>query len=134
MSPYGSFADNRLPFLIGVAALVFVAGYAFYAALPILAGPSLSMESPVPYQATSSSRVLVSGSTERVQFLWINGNPVALSENGSFAVLRSIPAGYTEFVIKADDRFGRSTEAHIPVLALHTNLSTTTHDKEQEAE
>ena len=78
-------------------------GYTFYAGLPYLLGPSLTV-----METTTNTTTTVSGMTKRVSFLTIDDSPVALQEDGSFMVKRAYPVGYTAVVVSVRDRFGRT--------------------------
>lgn len=92
----------RSGIILGCIAVAVIAGYAFYALLPYLSGPSLSA-----HEATENGVTTVTGRTERVSYLSVNGAPVPLSEDGSFSVKRAYPPGYTAVTLSAKDRFGR---------------------------
>jgi hypothetical protein len=109
---------------IGIVIVIIIV-YAAYAAYPYLAGPSLSIA------ATTSENGIttLSGTTERVSFLEINGYPVALEESGAFNEKRAYPAGYTEVTATARDRFGHSVLRTITLVNTHPIIS---HGTEEE--
>ena len=80
-----------------------VVGYSFFAALPYLEGPALSV-----HETTTQGLTVISGTTARVSFLSIDGAPVSLSENGAFSARRAYPSGYTDVQVSVTDRFGRT--------------------------
>ncbi len=108
-----SVGPRRLAVAIGVAAGFLIVGYSIFAALPFLEGPALSAS----VVATPAGTALIQGSTERVSYLALNGAPVPIDENGSFALERAYPPGYTVIVIAARDRFGRNIEKRFDFLA-----------------
>ena len=83
---------------------VVILGYSIFVSLPFIMGPFLSIDTPTYLNGT----VTLSGKTERVSFLEINGYATALNEDGSFSVLRAYPLGYTAVTVTAKDRFGRT--------------------------
>ncbi len=114
-----SLSPARAIRLLGLALAVFLVGYSAFVALPLLMGPSLSVSDPWEEGAT-----VIKGETARVSFLEINGEAVSLKEDGSFEVRRAFPAGYTDLVIVARDRFGREIRKHITFI-------TNTHGSEE---
>lgn len=82
--------------------------YAGYEARFIVAGPSVSIETPTMWSATSSQRVLVSGNTSHIAFLSINNVQAFTDTSGHFSKEVSLPPGYAIITIAAKDRFGRS--------------------------
>ncbi len=100
---------NKLPpipragALLAALGFIIIVGYSFYAALPYLEGPSLSV-----HETTQNGLTTVSGTTARVSFLSIDDAPVPLSVDGSFSAERAYPAGYTAIQVTVRDRFGRS--------------------------
>ncbi len=96
--------STRFGLWAGGLAVAVLLGYALFAALPYLLGPSLSLDSKVDPDGMAT----ISGSTKRVSFLEINGMTVPLEESGNFSVTRAYPAGYTVVQAVARDRFGRT--------------------------
>ena len=113
MSPISPFADNRVPFLIGATALLIIAGYSLFVALPYLRGPALTVTSPLNMSTVGTPVVHVTGTTERVQYLSVDDQPVALAPDGSFDIVRAYPAGYTVLRVVARDRFNRERSVTI---------------------
>ncbi len=99
-----SLQSGRIALFLGAFALLVILGYSVYAALPLLEGPALSVTATV----MENSAVSISGITQRVSFLELNGAPISLQENGSFLVERAYPPGYTAITVTARDRFGKS--------------------------
>jgi|CXWL01.1.fsa_nt_gi hypothetical protein len=94
----------KIGVLAGIGAVVLILGYALFAALPYLLGPSLTIEAAISTQGMAT----ITGTTKRVSFLEINGMPVSLEENGNFLIERAYPTGYTALQAVARDRFGRT--------------------------
>ena len=101
-----NFQDARTRFGLwaGGLAVVVLLGYALFAALPYLLGPSLTLDSKVE----TTGMATLSGTTKRVSYLSINGLAVPLEESGGFSVTHAYPAGYTALQAEARDRFGRT--------------------------
>ena len=107
MSPVGPLNTNTPLFILGILALLGIFAYGLFVATPYLLGPSLSIISPKEGSTVRSPTVVVQGVTERVSYLSINDLPVPLLEDGTFAVERAFPKGYTVVVVRARDRFNR---------------------------
>ncbi len=123
MSPHKEirFSPARAALVLSLVALCIVVGYSFYAALPYIEGPSMTLQET----QTTEGLTAISGTTERVSFLSIDGAPVPLSEDGTFSVRRAYPRGYTALQVVARDRFGRAITKEIAFVTEQT-LSTTT--------
>jgi hypothetical protein len=96
-------------FLIALALI----GYGFFEARRLIAGPVITISSPVSGSATSSSAVRVSGTAKNIAFLTINDRPAFTDEEGHFSELVSAPPGYTVFTVLGKDRFGRESSQHV---------------------
>ncbi len=132
MSPT-PFSNHSPLILLGALVFLGILGYGLFVATPYLRGPALTIESPKPGASITTPTVIVRGMTERVSFLTVNDLPVPLLEDGSFAVERAYPAGYTVVVVRVRDRFGR--ELTDTVEFLHTtNLPTHGIQKESGSE
>lgn len=132
MSPT-PFSNHSPLILLAVVAFLGILAYGLFVATPYLRGPKLTIESPQSGASVTTPTVIVRGTTERVSFLTVNDLPVPLLEDGSFAVERAYPAGYTVVVVRVRDRFGR--ELTDTVEFLHTtNLPTHGIQKESGSE
>jgi hypothetical protein len=109
MSPSSPFSSQGPVLIIGAVLFVCILGYTLFVASPYLLGPSLTLVSPINGETVTASTVTISGKTERVSYLSVNGLPVPLLEDGAFLIERSFPTGYTVVVIRARDRFGRES-------------------------
>ncbi len=113
MSPVGPLNTNTPLIVLGGLALLGIFAYGLFVATPYLLGPSLSVISPKEGSTVRTPTVVVQGVTERVSFLSINDLPVPLLEDGTFAVERAFPKGYTVVVVRARDRFNREVSETI---------------------
>lgn len=72
---------KHVAIFLGVIAII---GYTLFEARGIIAGPSLSIEHPLT-GATYTDRIVdLSGTTERVSRLTLNGKDISMSEEGVF--------------------------------------------------
>lgn len=130
MSPNSPFTTHSPLILIGALVFCGILAYGAFAASPYLRGPSLIVDSPKAGETVASPTVVIRGSTERVSYLSINDMPVPLLEDGTFAVERAYPTGYTVLVVRARDRFDRELTKTIQFL--HTS-NITTHGIQKES-
>lgn len=84
-----------------------IAAYTLFASFSYLLGPSLTVVTPRQGSTVVTPTVTILGKTERVSYLSINDLAVPVLEDGTFAVERAYPPGYTVLVVRARDRFGR---------------------------
>lgn len=93
--------------LILIVMVALIAGYGLFEARRLLAGPELTILSPLDGSATSTTVVTVEGTAQNIAFLTINDAPSYTDEAGVFVYRFSPPAGYTVVTVAATDRFGR---------------------------
>lgn len=101
---------GKLPVMLAAAGIVGVVVYAALAATPLAAGPELNL---LPVTTLEGNTVRIEGTALRVSRVSINGMDIPLAEDGTFAVERSFPAGYTVLTVRAEDRFLRVRERTI---------------------
>lgn len=96
--------------LRGVLAVVLVAlvGYALLEAVPLLSGPSLTIETPAPYVTGAEGFVTISGTAKYTETLSLNQGPLLIDEKDRFATTLLLPRGSAILTLTATDRFGRS--------------------------
>lgn len=109
-----SFA-NRTYLVLALGGTVVILAYALFATRTLLSGPSLTLITPRD-NLTYSGALLIEGRTARVSYLSVNGSPVPLAEDGSFALERAYPPGYTVLEVRARDRFGREVVRTVPFI------------------
>ena len=97
-------------YLIGTVLLV-GALYGVVEAWPLLAGPSLSIDSPADNAPFQNGIVPVRGVAARTAVLTLDGAPVLHQEDGAFASTLTFPRGSSILTFVAADRFGRSVTA-----------------------
>lgn len=80
--------------------------------------PSLDVSTPQDNQTVSSTLVLVSGSTNPDNVVYVNGYQVSVDEKGNFKKTLSVFSGENQIDIKVVNRFNKSTEKilHITVM------------------
>ncbi|XKT74555.1 MAG: hypothetical protein ACJKTH_00460 [Patescibacteria group bacterium UBA2163] len=117
--------------ILGVIGVLVVIVYGFFVALPYLKGPILTVEQP---RESPEHSLIISGTTERVSTVHINGLEVPLTQEGTFAVERAYPPGYTVVEITATDRFGRSKEKTLTFITEQNYASKKENNEESSTE
>jgi len=97
-------------YLLAVVLSVLVC-YGLIEAWPLVAGPSLSIVSPVNNASYPDGIVDVRGKAIRVAQLTLDGAPVLREEDGSFSSTFPFPRGGSILTFRAIDRFGRTVTA-----------------------
>jgi hypothetical protein len=88
--------------------LLAIVGYGIMEAIPLIAGPSLTIASPVNGASIPDGFMTVSGNAARISSLSLNGAPLLMDENGDFSRLIVLPHGSAILTFTATDRFGRT--------------------------
>ena len=94
--------------ILATLALVLVALYGGYKAIPLLAGPSISLTSPQQTQVFPDNTVLVKGTTKQTENLTLNGTLLPIDSEGRFEKTLIISSGGAILSLTATDRFGKS--------------------------
>jgi hypothetical protein len=92
-----------------IAALFLVALvlYGGWKAAPLLSGPTLSLTSPSEGQSFPGGVVTISGVARHTEKMTLNGAPLLIDSNGSFATTLDLPSGGAILAVTVTDRFGR---------------------------
>ena len=99
-----------IKYLIG-AVLLIGASYGGIEAWPLLAGPSLSIESPIDNATSANGIISVEGKAVRTATLTLNGATVLHDQDGNFSSTLTFPRGGSILTFVATDRFGRVVTA-----------------------
>jgi cytoskeletal protein RodZ len=90
--------------------LLFVMGFISYQYRSYVFSPNLEITSPKEGSTVTSLNIIVTGKTSPDATLFINGQDVALSKDGSFSKEITFFPGETVINVKSENRFGRVTE------------------------
>lgn len=96
-------------YLLATVLLIF-AIYGLTRAWPLLAGPSLSIESPEDNQTFNTGIADIRGKASRVAKLTLNGSSVLHDTSGNFSLTLTFPRGGSILTFVATDRFGRTVQ------------------------
>jgi Glucodextranase, domain B len=93
-------------FLIGVVLLALF-GYGCVEAWPLIAGPTLTIDSPEDQATFPAGIVMIDGTALRAAQLTLDGVPVLHDQEGRFSSTLTFPKGGSILTFAATDRFGR---------------------------
>lgn len=93
--------------LVG-SVLILLIGYGTFKALPLLSGPSLSIDVPTNYTTFADGSVTISGVAHNTEALFLNGGPLLIDPEGRFFKTLLLPSGGAILTLTANDRFGRT--------------------------
>ncbi|MDO8510516.1 MAG: hypothetical protein Q7S15_02740 [bacterium] len=96
--------------------ILFVAGYSFYQARKLIAGPRIAIESPSNGAMLGSSIVEIVGKAENISFISMNDRPIYVDEQGIFKEKLLLAYGYNIIKVAARDKFGRNTVETLEVV------------------
>lgn len=129
-------ARKLIKTIVLVVVLGGVAAYGLFEFRGFLGGPQIAVASPVDGATLTEEMVEVSGLTEHISKITLNGRPIFIDESGAFAERIPLLSGYNVLTLEAVDRFGNETRetrevvyrpAEQPV-APKTETATTTED------
>jgi len=93
--------------------LAITVAYGFFQARTLLHGPTLTVLSPKPGDTVTETLVEITGNTENVNQVSINGKIVTMNTTGEFTKKLVTPNGYGVILVEAKNRFGHHTEQRI---------------------
>ncbi len=99
--------------LLALILLCCTAGYGFFQARTLMRGPVLTVTSPTNGTYIDDDIFEVSGTTENVTHVYLNGKPVPLTTKGTFTETLTTPEGYGTLLVEAENRFGHHREERI---------------------
>jgi Glucodextranase, domain B len=112
-------------YLIG-AILLILLGYGLIEAWPLIAGPTLSISSPINNASVPGGIVTVSGQAKRAALLTLDGMPLLHDQNGDFSSTLTFPTGGSILTFSVTDRFGRNVTETRSIFVPVTNTASST--------
>lgn len=100
--------------IVGVIIMLVV--YSLFAARGIIQNPRISIESPQNGTTIYSPLVTISGNTNTISYLRINGRSIPIHENNTFSNAIVLKEGYNVITLEAGDRFGRTTQRELHLM------------------
>ncbi len=116
MLPY---RDSRLTKIALIVFFVAIIAYAFYESRGMLYGPRIHVESSLT--TVSDPYVVISGTADRIASLTMNGQPIAVTEDGAFEEPLLLVPGLNRIYLDAKDRYGRESQEIIEIVYTEEN-------------
>lgn len=101
--------------LFSVIALI-VVGYTYLKTKDYIAGPQITIASPVNGSTVSNPLIEVVGVAKNISFISLNDRPIFIDGKGGFKEKLLLYPGYNIMSIKAEDRYKRSVEKTIELI------------------
>jgi cytoskeletal protein RodZ len=101
--------------LLGIIAVIAIAGYILFQYLPLLFGPKLEVTSPKQNQRITNNVVIVSGKTDPYATISVEGEDVYVDLTGSFKKSLYVFSGDKKITVVAKNRFGKDTTKEVTV-------------------
>ena len=98
------------------AVFLAIVGYFGFSVNAILKPPSLTVYSPHDEQVFPTSRVVLEGVTEPEVDLEVNGEPVAIEQDGSFKDVLNLPPGVSNLRLTAKKKHSRENQVFLKVV------------------
>ena len=107
--------SKRSTNLLALILLCLTAGYGFFQARTLMRGPILTINSPKGGELIEQELFEVTGTTENVTHVFLNGRPVPLTTKGTFTETLVTPDGYGVLLVEAENRFGHHRQERIEI-------------------
>jgi len=109
--------------------LVLIALFGVYQARFIIAGPTITIDSPANGTTITDRLITLRGSATNIKTLTVNGKTLYTDEIGQFAEKMLLFPGYNVVVVAAEDKFGNRSEERLEFVV---TLPLAQHDNEKE--
>lgn len=120
MLPY---RDSRLTLAALVVFFVIAIGYAIFEARGMVFGPTIDVPSGI--SEVHDPYIVISGRAERISSLSMNGQQIAVTEQGDFSQPYLLAPGYNRIVLDAKDSYGRTREKVLELMYVAAGASAT---------
>jgi len=97
---------NKNKYIFAVLLCALTVGYGIFQARTLIHGPTLIVLSPLPGETISGKLMSVTGNTQHVTHVQVNGKSVTIDISGKFSETLVTPEGYGTILVEAKDRFG----------------------------
>ena len=96
--------------------VVFIIGYSLYEAKKLVTGPNITLTYPLNGATVSDSLLPITGIAKNTTNISLNDKKIYVDEKGNFNEQVLLSYGYNVVSVKAEDKFGRSTEKTLEVI------------------
>jgi uncharacterized membrane-anchored protein len=100
--------------LIAVVTLLML-GFILFQARFLVTGPRIVL-TEVPQGPQNERQVTIAGTAYNISRLWLNDRPIYTDAEGNFKEAIVLENGYTIATLRAQDRYGRTTEVSRPLV------------------
>ena len=100
-----------LKFFLVLIIIGLIVGYSLYSSKAFVAGPHITVTLPRDGDVLSTSTVSVIGLAKNIKDISFNDRPIFIDEHGNFKETTLLHEGYNVFIVRANDRFGRTTQS-----------------------
>jgi hypothetical protein len=90
--------------------------YGLWRAYPLIAGPHITINTPLDGETVSSSTFLISGQVSRVKNIEIQGRAIPIDKEGIFSEILVAQEPYTILTIKATDLYDKTVVKTLHVI------------------
>lgn len=99
-----------------IAIVVILILYIIFQARFIILGPSIEINSLYDGQVVGTSTITVSGHADNIAYISLDDRPIFIDEKGDFSEKLIAHPGLGIIVMRARDRFGRTTEKTLRII------------------
>ena len=96
--------------------IIIIVLYLIFQSRFIILGPRISIYTPKNNEIVLSSIVLVTGHAENIAYISLDDRPIFVDEKGNFNEKLVAQIGINTIIMKARDRFGRTTEKTLKIV------------------
>ncbi len=93
-----------------------IVAYSIWRSLNYARGPHILLYEPNDGSSIAASTVTIRGKAERVNALFVNGQSIAMDEQGGFTDTLIVFPGMNVIAISANDQFGRTTQIELDLI------------------
>lgn len=109
-------AKTLLKIWLFIGLSLVILGYSGFEARKILAGPHLTITSPIVSGPMDNPYVQVTGIAKNIKEIRMNGNPIFIDEQGNFREKFLLISGYNIIELQAKDKFEKETKEVIELV------------------
>ena len=91
-------------------------GYTSYEIHKVVFGPKIMITYPQDGSLATTSEIEITGTTKNIQDISLNDGKIFIDEQGNFKEKLLLSYGYNIITLKANDKFGRSTEKKLEII------------------
>jgi hypothetical protein len=96
--------------------LIALFGYGIFEVWNYATGPEIIVSSPKNGSVVSESLISIDGQGKNIQEITFNDRPIMVDEVGNFSEKILLSYGYNVLELKAQDRFGKTTEQELQIV------------------